>query len=363
MSKNQHAIYAPSSAHRWTRCTASAEALAKLPNFDDLYGDGENTVGTDAHEEIERCIGLCDGEMSLELAEIPNPNHPAAYGITLLLDYVHQLPPGRIWVERRVRLTDNIWGRCDVGHWDDNTSILTIIDYKNGYIDVQAENNEQLRIYGGGHILTHNLPAKWIRYVVVQPNSFQPVPRVKQWLESAENLHSFVKNVAAIPSSPLRFEAGEHCRYCPLFGQCPASKDILIQLSVMLANPPYQVSPHQVALFAACEKPIADWFKAMDKFALKNALTGNMPPGMKIVQTRKHEAWKDENLARLFVFNTKGINALNPPTPAQAKKLGLDISELAERPEGGPALAFESDPRPKWEPKTAAAMFEKVTTK
>lgn len=357
---DQHAIWAPSSAHRWIPCTASAEAIARIPNFDHLYGAGENEVGTEAHAEIERCLGLCDGETSLELAVPVNPAHPAAYGVALLLDFVRQLPPGRLWVERRVRLTGDIWGRCDVGHWDGVNSILTIVDYKNGYLDVSAEENEQLRIYGAAHAFTHQLPVKWIRYAVVQPNSFMPVPRVKQWMESADSLHKWASKVAAIPSGPKKFVAGEHCRYCPLFGQCPASRDILRDLSAMMANPPDKVPAHQVALFKACEKPISDWYKSLDKHALKQALASGPQPGMAIIQTQKHRAWKSVDDARSYIMSQKGWPALDPPTPAQAEKMGLDVSALCDRPEGGPALAFESDPRPRWTPKSAAKMFESV---
>jgi hypothetical protein len=54
---------------------------------------------------------------------------------------------------------------------------------------VDVEENEQLRIYAAASMFTHNLPVKWIRYVVVQPNDWRPfVPRVKQWHEPVETL-------------------------------------------------------------------------------------------------------------------------------------------------------------------------------
>ena len=182
---SEHAIYAPSSAHRWIDCTASASGIAAL-------GEQEPGVeaieGTAAHEELERILSK-SGE--------PDPDHPAAYGIALAIDYVRQLPPGRMYVEQRVRLTDHIWGRCDVAHWHEESATLTILDLKNGFVNVEAEQNPQLRIYAAGSIYTYKLPAKHIRYVVVQPNSFLPVPRVKQWVESADDLFRFAERVPA----------------------------------------------------------------------------------------------------------------------------------------------------------------------
>lgn len=357
-----HAVYAPSSAHRWTVCTASASAIAKLPPQE---SGEEAEQGTAAHEEIERCLVQLDATWQKAWGKtgdtLPvNPEHPAAYGVALVLDYVRQLPPGHLWVEQRVALTEQIWGRCDVAHWESETAVLTIVDYKNGYVDVDAVENEQLRIYAAASIYTHKLPAKFIRYVVVQPNSFMPVPRVKQWYESADALFAFAQRTAAIPSGPLEFVAGEQCKYCPLFGRCPASQDVLTRLSAMLANPPDAVPLDQVPIFKACEKPIADWFKSLDKAATKSALAGNVPPGMKLVTTTKHRAWKNESAARAAVLSACGVDALKPPTPAQAEIMGINIDALADRPDGGPALAFESDKRAPWTPKTGAEMFASV---
>jgi len=359
---SEHAIYAPSSAHRWTHCTASASAISKLPEQETGEAAAEGTV---AHEEIERLLGelnyQCVDVNNLPFA-LPEPNHahPAAYGIALVVDFVRQLPTGTWWIEQRVRLTDDIWGRCDVAHWHPETETLTIVDYKNGYVDVQAERNEQLQIYAAASIFTHNLPAKWIRHVVVQPNSFMPVARVKQWIQSAADLYEFAKVAAAVPTCELTFTAGEHCRYCPLFGQCPASTDVLVNLSPMLANPPDGVPAHQVATFKACEKPIADWFKALDKDQTKKAIAGSVPDGMKLVTAQTRRAWKDEAAARAAVIEAKGVGALVPPTPAQAEKLGIDVSDLASAPPGGPALAFESDVRKEWKPQSAEEMFGSV---
>lgn len=372
---SEHAVYAPSSAHRWLECTASATAIAALgDSAESLLGEDEREDGEAAHFEIERILGPYSGDghgLWLEkdsMLAVDN-DHPAAYGIALVIKYVCGLAPGTLWIEQRIRLTDKIWGRCDVAHWCDAESVLTIIDYKNGFVNVEAERNAQLRCYAAGSIYTHKLPAKWIRYVVVQPNSFLPVPRVKQWVESADDLFKFAEHAAAIPDGPLTFTAGEQCTYCPMFGRCPASRDVLVRLGVALANAPDAIPLGQVALFMAMRKPIEDWFKAADKAQTKNALAGRMPPGMKLVATQKHRAWKDGLVDRLkeSIAAEHGVKALELPTPAQAEKQNLlsvgKVAEYSERPDGGPALAFENDKRPKWEPKSVEKMFAPVLNK
>src|SRR5260370_286620 len=109
-----HAVYAPSAAHRWAMedgCTASAEAIAHLGEQEERE---EALAGTEAHDEIERILGQFNGtiaepaairEAALRLIDL---DHPAAYGIALTLDYVAKLPRGRVWIEQRGRLTNEI---------------------------------------------------------------------------------------------------------------------------------------------------------------------------------------------------------------------------------------------------------------
>lgn len=344
-----HAVYAPSSAHRWMHCTASAEAIAQLPEQE----SGEAAIaGTEAHEELERVLS----------GDEPNFDHPGAYIVALVVNYVKQLPPGKMWIEQRVALTEQIWGRCDVSHWDETTGTLTIIDMKNGFVDVPVEENEQLMIYAAGSIYTHNLPAKWIRLVVVQPNSFIPgVPKVKQWTTDADSLFAFATRAAAVPRGPKEFRASENCRYCPLFGRCDATRDLIAHLSIALQHTPEEVTPAQRAIFLTLKRPIEDWFKSAEKLWTADALKVGAPEGMKIVTATTRRTWKDEAAARRAVLEKFGPDALDVPTPAQVEKLGLDVSALTSSPDGGPVLAFASDKRRPFERKSVERMFGAVT--
>lgn len=342
-----HAVYAPSSAHRWTVCTASAEAIAKLPEQESSEAAEE---GTEAHSELERVLN----------GGAPDKEHPGAYGVALAADYIRQLPAGRTWIEERVILNESIWGRLDWGHWHEESLTVTVLDLKNGFVDVSPVQNPQTRTYGAALILQHKLPAKWIRYAIVQPNSIVPGPRVKDWVESVDDLMAFASKAAAVPGGPKAFVAGEQCKYCPLFGRCPASQDVLANLGAAFCNAPEDVPAAQRALLKACEKPISDWYKNADKAWLKDALATVPAPGMKIVTSTTRRDWVDPVKARAEVVATLGPDALDLPTPAQAEKLGMDkakVAELAASPEGGPVLAFESDKRKPWVRKSAAEMF------
>jgi hypothetical protein len=359
-----HAVYAPSAAHRWAMedgCTASAEAIAALG----LQEEGEEAIeGQDAHVEIERVLKPLQ-EYGLAELDDESREHPAAYGVAIFFAFVCKLirhVTDKIWVEQRVRLTDEIWGRCDLAHWSPSTRVLTIADYKNGHVGVDAERNEQLRIYAAGSIYTHNLPALWIRYVVVQPNDFRPVPRVKQWFEPAADLFAFAQRVAAIPHGPKKFVAGTQCTYCPVFGKCEASRDVLRDVSALVAGlmTPEQVTPAQRALFIACKKPIADAFKNAEAVWAKLQMRGEGSPDLKMVTAAKHKAWANPETARALVLEKLGPAGLDVPTPAQAIERGISeevVNAMAPRPEGSPVLAFANDKRPDWKPRNVSSMF------
>jgi hypothetical protein len=227
------------------------------------------------------------------------PRAPGAYGVALVLTLCANLPLGKFWIEQRVALTDQIWGRCDVAHWDETGPCLTIVDYKNGMRAVDVEENSQLRIYAAASMFTHKLPVKWIRYVVVQPNDWRPfVPRVKQWHEPVESLYDWAARWPQFPRAEV-----VRCRR-PL-PRLPAVRQVRRQprhareyrRGDCRPDRPGQVRPEQVALFMACEKPIEDQFKKFVKHWQKVALKRAPPPDMKIVTTNPHRAWIDVDKA------------------------------------------------------------------
>jgi hypothetical protein len=246
-------------------------------------------------------------------------------------------------------------------HWHDESATFTTVDLKDGYVGVDAD-AEQVWIYDVAGMFTYNLPVKWFRNVICQENDFRPVPRVKQDVQPAEKLYAWASQIASIPKGPKSFVAGEQCTYCPLFGMCEASRDLLSNIGALVSGlmRAQDVRPEQRALFMTSMKPITDAFKNADKAWTKSALAGDIPPGMGLFTGEKHRVWKDAKAAREAVIAKGGVDALELPTPSQAEKLGVDVSDLAETPPGGPVLAFANDKRKPWKPKTAAEMFANV---
>lgn len=331
----------------------------------------EAEEGREAHSELERRVGPLDGEF-VDPATMPilpaDDDHPAAYAVAMMIAFIRQIPPGRMWVEKRVQLTPQIWGTADIQHWHEESGTLTIPDLKNGMRAVDPD-KEQNRLYGAASMFTHNLPVKWLRSVIVQPYDWRPfVPRVKQHVEDVDSLYAWAQKVAAIPYGPRKFTAGPHCRDCPLFGKCDASTDMLSNFGAVMFGlaSPESVPLAQRALFMALDKPISDTFKNAKKIWEKAAIAGSVPPGMKLVTARGHKSWVNPVEARALVLEKLGVDALDLPTPAQAIERGIDeaaVNALAPRPNGSPVLAFDNDKRPEWKLPTGSSMFAGLMVK
>ena len=368
-----HAVYSMSSMFRWgaeNGCSASAMAIAAMERVVPQEDSEASEDGTIAHDEIDRVLGPLNEGKSFDQVGSVDEEHPAAFGIARFVDYARKLdaafPGGCFFIEQRVRLTDDIWGRLDLGHWHTPSATVTIADFKNGFVGVDAERNHQLRGYAASLIRTfHLLGVKWIRYCVAQENDFRPVPRVKQWIESVDDLEVFAQRVAKIPDSMLTFRFGAHCRDCPLLGICEPTKDLLPQLGAVMARGPVgDIRPEQIPLFLALKKPIDHFFEGLLRNGAKRELAApGSVPGMKMVTALPNRAWKSEADARAAVVAHKGVDALKPPTPAQAEDMGVPgVDVLATRGKGYPVLALESDKRPDWTPISASEMFKGVAT-
>src|SRR5579859_4491367 len=132
-----HAKYAPSSAHRWLVCPASAVLGATIPERKSPEAD----EGTRVHGLIEKALcgaGFPHGETQ----EIQD-------AVALVVSYVDQLGPASVLeFERRVVLVPGQnWGTADILHISADGGVATIADYKNGAMDVQVDLNDQITNY------------------------------------------------------------------------------------------------------------------------------------------------------------------------------------------------------------------------
>lgn len=328
-----HASFAPSSAARWLLCPASAILSASLPNPE----SEASAEGTRVHKLIEEAIG-----------GTPVPSHEnetVTYGIELVLDFVRKLG-GNVLPEQKVVLSDDVWGTVDV--LQPLPGVTTILDYKNGAMDVQAAGNAQLMTYAAGALEQHG-PSKHYRLVIVQPNSRTAgdMPDVKQSIVALEDVEAHRDRVLEAVRRGLGGEAphpGRHCRYCPAFGNCDATRETVGRILAAVRFHPSEIPDRLAGDILRTLRGLDDFRKGLEKDVMKRFAGGATIEGVNIGTTSAHRKWSDERMAVTELMQLYGVNGVDPVTPATAEKMGQAGKELAGRlafkPPGNPSLKY-----------------------
>jgi Protein of unknown function (DUF2800) len=331
----QHANFAPSSAARWLECPFSAVIGATLPNRD----SPESREGTRVHSLIETAIFG---------APIPEEeSEEVAYGIELVLDFVNKLGgPKTIMAEHQVRLSDDVWGTCDV--LQPRPDITTVVDYKNGAMDVAADQNKQLLTYDACSLEQHG-PSKFYRNVIIQPNSRTAgdMPDVKQSIVTLEQVEQHRELVLKAVDRGLGGEgpiAGRHCRYCSAFGNCPATQELLPTIMTAVKFLPSHVPSEQAVRILRVLRGLDDFRKNLEKDVMSRFAAGQQVPDATLGTTSTHRKWSDERTVVTKLMEAYGLSGVDPVSPAMAEKMGPQgkaiAAQLAFKPPGQAKLIY-----------------------
>lgn len=106
---------------------------------------------------------------------------------------------------------------------------LTIIDYKNGVMPVDAEENVQAICYALGFGKKYEYNFDHVDTIILQPNSRVQTRKESRWRASMKEIRSWIpifkKAVAATKVENPKVNAGEWCYFCPAREfNCPAHK-------------------------------------------------------------------------------------------------------------------------------------------
>jgi hypothetical protein len=377
---SEHAILAPSAAHRWIRCPGSVRLCRGLPDVETEYA----AEGTFAHDEAAECL---DAPREPELGRTSHcgrfkVDEPMIEALGVYLRAVrgtaelegHEL----IQVEHRVTaIPDRVWGTADAIVW--NVRHMHMFDLKFGAgIFVDVPENPQLMIYAIGALAQSFVKAMIVDTVfvhVVQPRHFSDAPRWRTWRITRRDLMAWKRDVlepaverTEAPGAPL--VAGEHCRFCPAKATCPELRNTAIQQArdvftpARTPTPPDQLDPEQIADLLRTFPLIETWMSAVRKHAYKLVEKERVDiPGFKLVAKQGHRKWRDESKA-IAVLRHHHVDPYTKPkliSPAEAERR-LDTSKkvvkpLVYTPTTGSTLVLVSDPRPALEPGAAFSVL------
>lgn len=410
-----HAKFSPSAAHRWIACPGSMVMEKGIPNTSSAHAD----EGTAAHFLASECleqgrnatdflncfIVIKKGNAKWLISEGTNSvSHSlstSVFRVDLeMAEYVQkyidavrsQADGNELLVEQRVEFSEFIGSENAFGTADAIIicqSEIQVHDLKYGRTKVDAQGNEQLRLYALGALSQFGLFGDFTqaRLVIHQPR----IGHVSEEVVSVEDLYEFahrakntVQMIKAVDEGKALFNEqdllnpGEkQCHWCKAKATCPAltkavmttiagefddlsTCDLEVELKQAVENVPSQENETLGKLYAALPL-IESWSKAVAVAVTEKLHNGEKVLGFKLVQGRAgNRSWSSAEEAeqvlksmRLKVEDMYDLKLISPTNAEKLQKAGTigprqwsKVESLIVRPEGKPTVAPESDKRP-----------------
>ncbi len=248
-------------------------------------------------------------------------------------------PTGRIYVESRVRFNEHVAG--DVDAMIVNGSHVTIIDLKYGYKIVEPH-APQLVIYGQS--VAQDESVESVTMSIYQPRAFHRDGIYRTWTPSLSDLNQIAQDYhrASYEATATHPQAvpGEHCKTCPVNGNCSALTRELYEIWTMMGGRAARpMNPEELSAELEFAKRAEDMIvahrKSIEAEAVARLESGKFVPGWTREQGYGNRRWKhDRDYIKMFTggFDPAGDSMI---TPAEAERQGLHpeiVNMLTETP-------------------------------
>ena len=331
MTEAAHAIYGGSSFKRWRNCAASVRLGHLVPR---KPPGAAAEKGIKAHALAEYCLLHDIRDAHEVLAMDPQPRHeyapwddPAmADAVNIYLDTIASAkaayPKAKTRIEHKVYPSaeheDKTFGTADFILYDEKSGTLKIIDYKNGTVAVDPEENDQCFFYGAGVVRdcdAHKKPVSSVEFIIVQPNVplDGPEDAVKRWTTTPDKIRAIPAeiNAAIVRNEDPDAEPtmGDWCAFCPAESICPAKRAEILDwlkttnedlfsgdLNMLERRPPAEMTPEEVGKLLAVIPGIEAWCTAITNLAFNMAMSNQPIPGFKLVEKTGKRKWATDDL-------------------------------------------------------------------
>lgn len=291
-------------------------------------------------------------------------------------NFIRGADKSEAFIEAQVVIVDgSVYGTADFVVLRDFKGVrdACVVDLKTGFNDVVVPQNKQFANYAVGVKKKFNVNGT-IRAIGYLPRIREREVPYEQWVITPEELNKWEADINAKASSALAilqgnaepvYNAGDHCRWCPAEGKCPA-RNALLQVDagaellsdlvtaetfVAQVPPPTALSIEQRARLYAVKDQIEAYLASVESLLIADAQAGAEVPGHKLVLSSTRRGWikgSEETIAEELI--TRGVD-----DPWQKKiitigeverKLGKGkIDDLTEMSTPTVLLVKESDKR------------------
>jgi hypothetical protein len=225
---------------------------------------------------------------------------------------------------------------------DELFGTLRVYDYKNGRVNVEAENNPQLMYYALGALGEHNLSmVESIEVNIIQPNSMDGGNWLDTWTIGVNDLYQWAMDVlrpgaakTAEPDAPLC--EGEQCTFCEAAAFCPLKQSKVLAMF----DAPVESSPAEIVLPPADALPLERvgllsaffngpefdrWRKSLAAEEQAMLSRGVRIPGRKLIEktVKGNRRWVSEDAAISALKDELGEELFSSAlkSPAQVEKI------------------------------------------
>lgn len=210
---------------------------------------------------------------------------------------------------------------------------VTVIDFKTGWREVEAQGNSQLKLYA--HMAADAHIRKW-KGIIINAR-FNSV-----FYTGGEIEPLYLSNTAIdinFRTAKKQFQTGNHCAYCQRLSICKKIRAEIVKWTRPGAIDSITRTPEKLAEALRLAKPAEKLFETIKKEAQLFIDLGGAIPGVAVEYTAGTRAWpRDLNLSDIadnIGLKLKDMIEEKIVSPAQAEKRGADkdaINSIAIRP-------------------------------
>jgi len=248
-------------------------------------------------------------------------------------------------------------------------SLMNLVEFKNGVLDVEVEENAQLMYYAYGLLLKHP-GVRRVVFRVVQPNGFNPDGPTRRWETTSQHIMEWATStlIPAMERISAELVAGEWCRFCPRKLGCPLMRSLFEAAATHDPKSVVTLDDRTLGQSAALAPAVRSYLKALDEEVWRRLDAGKRVALHKLVRAKTNRVWKPGSES---IFKARyGAAAFEPAelkSPRQMEEAGPGAKDLVKQwaytPEGGLTVALESDKRAEIRQKTLAETFAGAISK
>lgn len=370
-----HAVLSASGSHIWLACPPSVKLSENFPDTASFSA----SEGTFAHALAELELNNFFGNIAQSYYKKEHRkmtrNEFYSRGMT---EYVDEYVQMVIQKYQEMCSLDNttkvyIEQRLDFGRWVPGgfgtgdavivgNRTVEVCDLKYGkHVQVSAEGNSQLRLYGLGAYAEYDWleNIERIRMTICQPRC----GGISSEELSAKELLEWGRKIVPVAMQAIKGEgevnAGEHCRFCRAANRCKALADYRLSLAKYEFRNALLLSDEEVADILNKVDGLVSYANSIKDYALEEAVNGRRWPGYKLVEGRSQRKFSDEasivqvltahGVEKEKLYKPRALIGITAMSSLIGKKMFDEcLSQFVVRPTGRPTLVPEDDKRPEF---------------